>query len=337
MIKGGSFISTGDEASKYARFYFRPHFHQHSGFRVVQSNHSLVTSCMNNQGPFGAQVSSNPFRNLPDESLSGNEKYYEDDWLAKYVHLHYPPLGNQDAIPNFLPKEALDFPLRCSNLLIEQSQKLNLENGSALDVGCAVGGSSFALASHFKKVHAIDITEPFISIAKEIKETGLYKYTIPHEGDINLPLTAVENDTTKRERVSFDVGNAMELSQLGQFDAVLMGNVLCRLPDPHQCLRSLGGQNGVVRPGGLLMLTTPFSWLEEYTSKDSWIGGTLDSNGTLKSSVNELRKILEDKDLGFELIHFSDMPLVIRNHHRHYEFIGAHFKAPNNARQRQLS
>lgn len=35
MILGGSFISTGDEASIHARFHFRPHFFQHAGFRLV--------------------------------------------------------------------------------------------------------------------------------------------------------------------------------------------------------------------------------------------------------------------------------------------------------------
>jgi 5-histidylcysteine sulfoxide synthase len=35
MILGGSFISTGHEASRYARFHFRPHFNQHSGFRMA--------------------------------------------------------------------------------------------------------------------------------------------------------------------------------------------------------------------------------------------------------------------------------------------------------------
>ena len=35
MILGGSFISTGIEASRYARFHFRPHFNQHSGFRMA--------------------------------------------------------------------------------------------------------------------------------------------------------------------------------------------------------------------------------------------------------------------------------------------------------------
>lgn len=35
MILGGSFISCGHEASKWARFHFRPHFFQHAGFRMA--------------------------------------------------------------------------------------------------------------------------------------------------------------------------------------------------------------------------------------------------------------------------------------------------------------
>lgn len=35
MISGGSFISCGHEASQFARFHFRPHFYQHSGFRMA--------------------------------------------------------------------------------------------------------------------------------------------------------------------------------------------------------------------------------------------------------------------------------------------------------------
>jgi 5-histidylcysteine sulfoxide synthase len=37
IVLGGSFISTGDEASKWARFHFRRHFFQHVGFRIAQS------------------------------------------------------------------------------------------------------------------------------------------------------------------------------------------------------------------------------------------------------------------------------------------------------------
>lgn len=35
MIRGGSYMSCGHEASIHARFHFRPHFYQHSGFRMA--------------------------------------------------------------------------------------------------------------------------------------------------------------------------------------------------------------------------------------------------------------------------------------------------------------
>lgn len=35
-LKGGSWASTGDEASRFARFSFRRHFFQHLGFRMVR-------------------------------------------------------------------------------------------------------------------------------------------------------------------------------------------------------------------------------------------------------------------------------------------------------------
>lgn len=35
MIAGGSFMSCGHQASRWARFHFRPHFYQHSGFRMA--------------------------------------------------------------------------------------------------------------------------------------------------------------------------------------------------------------------------------------------------------------------------------------------------------------
>lgn len=37
MIKGGSFISCGNESFKHSRYAFRRHFHQFAGFRYVES------------------------------------------------------------------------------------------------------------------------------------------------------------------------------------------------------------------------------------------------------------------------------------------------------------
>lgn len=50
VIVGGSFASTGNEASVFSRQNFRPHFHQHAGFRLVapmkeEEATRFVTSC----------------------------------------------------------------------------------------------------------------------------------------------------------------------------------------------------------------------------------------------------------------------------------------------------
>ena len=36
VIMGGSFISTGNEASIFSRYHFRPHFFQHASFRIAE-------------------------------------------------------------------------------------------------------------------------------------------------------------------------------------------------------------------------------------------------------------------------------------------------------------
>lgn len=70
MILGGSFISTGDEASIWARFHFRPHFFQHSGFRLVRSERNDLAV---QTGYEGSQIL-NPYLLLhfgsPEETIS---------------------------------------------------------------------------------------------------------------------------------------------------------------------------------------------------------------------------------------------------------------------------
>lgn len=41
LIKGGSWISTGNEATYHSRYAFRRHFYQHAGFRLVKSDKAL--------------------------------------------------------------------------------------------------------------------------------------------------------------------------------------------------------------------------------------------------------------------------------------------------------
>ena len=53
-------------------------------------------------------------------------------------------------------------------------------------------------------------------------------------------------------------------SDLGDFDVVVMANLICRLPDPRSCLERVPS---LVRPGGQLIITSPYTWMEEYTPR----------------------------------------------------------------------
>ena len=66
-----------------------------------------------------------------------------------------------------------------------------------------------------------------------------------------------------RNRVTFQTGDALQLPALGRFDLVLAANLLDRVKDPKKLLQKV--LPPLVLPGGLLLLTSPYSWSQEFT------------------------------------------------------------------------
>ncbi len=297
MIMGGSFASTGDEAEKYARFHFRPHFFQHAGFRVVQS---LDAS--------SAKTSFHP------------GQYESSELLSQYLLLHFAEA--QDVLLPSLksqgPNQALGFPQRCADVVVSHSQRLGLSMQKALDLGCAVGGSSFSLSQNFQHVVGVDLSASFISAAERLKNNEEISYFRKDQGDLKTALKVRRPESSCPERIDFRVGDACHLSaDLLGFDAVLLANLLCRLPEPEICLRNMSGPNGLVKQGGLLVLVSPYSWLPEHTDSSKWLGGQM-KNGEKQESSKVIGKILQDD---FELLEEGEMPLLIREHARKYQYI----------------
>ncbi|RTL35612.1 MAG: 5-histidylcysteine sulfoxide synthase [Candidatus Melainabacteria bacterium] len=297
MIVGGSFISTGDEATAWARFHFRPHFFQHAGFRIVSSTGDGAVTKL------GAEESKvNP--------------YETEAILNEYLTLHFAPAEVQMPF-SFISRELTEFPQRCAELVMKWTEKLGITPEKALDVGCAVGGSSFKLAEKFEHVTAVDLSQSFIEAAKKLQSEGSLQYSCRTEGEKLLDLVA-RVDRSSAEKVEFRRADACALPpEFIDFDAVLMANLLCRLPSPMSCLSRMSGPRGIVRRGGILVLTTPFTWMENFTPKELWFGGQADAD---KSSEESLMQRMEAE---FELLEKFDMPLLIREHQRKYQLISA--------------
>ncbi len=229
--------------------------------------------------------------------------YETEKLVGEYLLFHY---GTAEQIlgsgPG--PREALDFAARLVDEL------LALPCGSrALDVGCAVGRSSFELARHCESVRGIDFSQAFITAASRMKNgSASVRQTV--EGEIARAIE-ISAPTVNPGEVEFETGDAMALrDELGDFDVVLAANLICRLPEPMRFLERLPT---LVKSGGQLLLTTPFTWLEEFTPKSNWLGGRADG----KRSFAALQEVLAPH---FALEITKDLPFLIREHERKFQY-----------------
>lgn len=229
--------------------------------------------------------------------------YESDSLLRDYLLFHF---GNAEETFGLLPgpREALGFASRCVKTLIAEVPA----GASALDVGCAVGGSAFELAKICSKVLGIDYSRGFIQAAETLARSGFLESRILVEAGKFVPFTARVPNEIDRSRVSFAVGDAMALEpDLGPFDIVLAANLICRLPEP---LRFIERLPGLVKPGGQLLLTTPFTWLEDYTPVENWLGRE-------GPCIDDLTRLLTP---AFSLEISRDIPFVIREHARKFQY-----------------
>lgn len=291
MIMGGSFISTGDEASVWARFHFRPHFFQHAGFRMVQGDTDEMSA------------------------HNGGQRYETDALLNQYMLFHWGSRSEQRdeeiTAASGHPETRMFM-----ETMAEMTGDFACRHDAVLDLGCATGRASFELARRFKNVLGLDYSQAFIDAACIMQRQGSLAYERLESGRFTTPMMARVADDIDRGRLSFIQGDAARLADAGirdqRYDAVLMSNLLCRLPDPAACLRQFTGPDSLLNDGGVLVLSSPNTWMEQYTPVDSFIDGP---DGA--TALKKLAQLLP----GFELVHQQELPFMIREHRRKYEYI----------------
>ena len=280
LIKGGSWIATGNEALISARYAFRRHFFQHAGFRTIVEEPG-------------------------NEAVTEGSRLYETDQLvAQYIEFHYgePALG----VPNFpracvertMPHVASDRRQRC------------------LDIGCSVGRSALEFARHFRHVDAIDFSARFIQAGVRLQQGGEVLYEVPTEGELtesrSVSLDRLGLAKTAG-RVNFMQGDACNLKEIfNDYDLVFAGNLIDRLYEPLLFLESIRSR---LRAGGLLVITSPYTWLEDYTPKAKWLGGIREAGEPLTTFAG-LQQTLAPH---FEFVHRKDVPFVIRETARKHQ------------------
>jgi putative 4-mercaptohistidine N1-methyltranferase len=229
--------------------------------------------------------------------------YESDKLLAEYLLFHYGAaeeiLPGVTAAPAGM-REALGFPQRTVAAFSAG------EVSRGLDLGCAVGRSTFEMARSCAEVIGIDFSHSFIRAAEALRRGEAVDYRRLDEASLSTVLDARAPQEIDAGRIRFLQGDAMDLpADLGGFDRVHAANLLCRLPEPERLLERLPS---LVTAGGELVLATPCTWLEEFTPRGNWPpGGTLD---WLKAKFAP----------EFSLLRTSEEPFLIRETARKFQW-----------------
>lgn len=291
LIKGGSWISTGNEAIKSSRYAFRRHFFQHAGFRYIESEHKAIPT-------------------------SDVNIYETDKAVCQQLESHYG-----EAYLNFA-----NYPKALANAVIDSvaqySNKSANNLNKCLDLGCSVGRTSFELSAAFKQVDGVDFSARYIQHGVQLQNNRSVRYTLKNEGDIvefketSLAELALETST---ENVHFSQGDAANLkAKYSQYDVILAQNVLEQSYDPAFFLSKIHER---LNEKGLLMVASNYNFNENITAKNKWIGG-LKVNGENVTGFDGLTEHLVPH---FTLLADKDIPRVLLNNCREYLVSNIHF------------
>ena len=239
------------------------------------------------------------------------DPYETDELLNQYLLFHY---GADDNVLPYSdgPRAGLNFPVRVVEECIDFRSLP--QSPVALELGCAVGRSCFELSRYCSRVVGVDRSRLFIRAAQQLQKNGRLAFRYQEEGNAYAPAVAMPPGGAIMERIMFEHGDVLELrDDIGKFDVVLLANLIDRLRDPKCCLERL---QTLCRPGARVIITSPYTWLEDFTKHENWLGG-FGAKGDRIHSIHTIGTILGD---AFDLHGVKDMPFLIREHARKFQW-----------------
>jgi putative 4-mercaptohistidine N1-methyltranferase len=242
LIKGGSWISTGNEAQKHSRYAFRRHFFQHAGFRYVKSN----------------------TQDLPN--LEAN--HFESDVdICQQLHCQY------GFAKSAIPVAVKNYSQQITNTLNSAIEKYNIAANKCLDLGCSVGRSSFILAQSFAHVDGVDFSARYIRHGVNLQQGKAVRYLLENEGDIVdfHEVNLLDVDLPCSKNIHFSQGDACNLKAVfNGYDVILAQHILEQSYDPRLFLQSIHHR---INQKGLLIVVSSYDFNVEQTAKENWLGG----------------------------------------------------------------
>ena len=253
IFSGGSFISTGNEATRHARYAFRRHFYQHAGFRYIESEAPVVDN---------ARV----YETDPEVVVS-----CEFNWGDKF-------------------SEHKSFQKELLAKVLEAVKGKQIKR--VLDLNADTGRLPFELAQHFEDITALDFSARFIRISIELQEQGSTRYIMKDEGDLVLYREVILKDFNlekNAKNILFMQADANNIKSLYTgYDLVIIPNLLEEISYPDRLLNTIHER---MNPHATLVLASTYDWNEQRAAKEHWPGG-IKRDGEVLTSYEGIKEIL---------------------------------------------
>jgi len=281
LIKGGSWISTGNEAIKHARYAFRRHFTQHAGFRTISTGSAEIP-------------------------IIDVNRYETSRDICQQLESHY----GQD----YLNIE--NYPLQITRMVNKYLDKYQISSSKILDLGCSVGRCSFELAQSFDQVEAVDFSAGVIQHGVQLKTGHRVRYVTENQGDIvdfNEIALNLLNLGQHSSNVKFFQGDASNLKEVFKgYDVILAQHVLEKTYHPAQFLKNLAQR---LNDQGLLIIVSDYQFTDQVSDKSKWLSG-VKVNGENVCGLDGLLPLLADD---FNLVEQQDLTRVLKENLRNFK------------------
>lgn len=206
--------------------------------------------------------------------------------LSTYAWDHYADLD-----PEEVPADSQEGPGSVLRVLARGLNLIgDLPPGPLLDLGCATGRTTFALAEATGcQVLGVDLGYPMLRLASTVLRRGQVRYPRRRVGLVydrrDFPVRFAGS-----EQVDFWGCNATALPfREGSFAAIAALNVLDCVPSPYDLIAALPR---LLAPGGKALLTCPYDWSPGATPVEAWIGGHSQRGPAQGASEPALRALL---------------------------------------------
>ena len=248
----------------------------------------------------------------PPPPQSGTSGYNSKGMLSAYLWSHFGDLLQDPGATDAYRKWA---------------SLVRMSDGLALDIGCSVGRLSFEMSRFHRRVVGVDTSYSFIENARKLLLKKKVGFDMIIEGMITERRECGLNGDWRYDRVEFIVADAMALPFPGSnFNTVCSVNILEKVPNP---IRHLAEVDRVLADrSGRFIFSDPFSWDENVSHPDSWIGGSREGMNPGRGAAAIRRLMSSDTRLfnpPLEIVEEGDISWKIRKTENLWEHITSQF------------